>query len=602
MVKISKMKTVKRFAILSSCVTSVAAGIFCAAKFTKTDETNAITAAGNDIEISYVTEGTSTDPDRLGWVKFRPKWSSPMFLVQPEGSSIKYTAFCLDPNTYAPTEGTNYQGYDYKAVIKEDNAVNNQIKLAIYLATAPITDTVASNIMNEWFSEDAIGEYWDSYVAIDPTINESYQMRNYKYIMTHALVGYLNNKDSSDRRYQAMMEALPALQKPNGSGEFDWIEDRIADLEGYISSNAGIWQTAQKYKLYGLDLTEFTTNNITLQDVAWIEAVPYSLDTYAADGVDSDKYVEAAKDAKVTDSIDYCGEKGVSYTILGTIMDKSTNSALEINGEEVTASVTVTPTADSGCGTTSMTFDFDASELGGKELVVFESLFSSGNTLLAEHKDWNDSLQTVDVIFLDTDASDKSDKDKEVYATKDAVVTDNIKYCLPAGTEYTFVGVLMNKEKGEPLTVDDKMVVNSAVVTPAENCGELNMDFEFDATGLAGTEIVAFEYAGIETSTQLSDDDICIAYDADSPEEGDATCSSYLHAIISHQDLNDAAQTVLIAGPPKTPETGVISSEKGSSDSANKIAIAIAIAAPAICVATYIAHRIISKKKFLGKR
>lgn len=601
MVKLSKIRTVKHFAILSSCVMAVAAGIFCASKFTKTDETNAITAGGDNVAISYVIEGTSTDPDRLGWVKFRPKWSSPMFLVQPEGSSIKYTAFCLDPNTNAPTEGDNYQGHDYKAVAKEDSATSNQIKLAIYLATAPSTDTVASSIMNEWFSEDEIGEYWDSYVAIDSTIGENYLMRNYKYIMTHALVGYINNKDSGARRHQATEEALPALKKPDGSGEFDWIEDRIGDLEGYISSNAEIWQTAQKYKLYGLDLTEFTANDIILQDVAWIEEVPYSLDTYAVDGADSDKYVEAAEGAEVTDRINYCGEKGVEYTIVGTIMDKSTHSALKINGKEVTKSVTVTPTADSGCGVTSMTFSFDASELKGKELVVFESLYS-GDTLLAEHNNWNDSLQTVDVIFLDTDASDKSDEDKEVYATKDAVVTDNIKYCLPAGTEYTFVGVLMDKEKGEALTVDEKIVANSAVITPTENCGELNMDFKFDANGLAGTEIVAFEYAGIETDTQLSDDDICIAYDADNSAEGGATCSSYLHTIISHQDLNDAEQTVLIADPPKTPETGVISSEKGSSDGANKMIMTIAIATSAICVVAYLAHRFVSKKRFLGRR
>ena len=609
MVKLSKMKTVKRIALLSSCITAVVAGVFCATKFTKSDETKAITAAGSPLKITYNTVGTETEPAALkGWVTFRRGWGTPMFIVQPNPSSSNdtFTAFCLDPNVIAPTEGEKYtagsKDYNYMTIAKESSDVNNKIKLAIYLATAPSTDVAAQSILNEWFPESGITADWQSIVTNGT--DQTYGMRNYRYVMFHALAGYINNHDKADT--DPKKAQLNAAWENLAEAERTWITSKTEELGTMISGDSQVWQTAKKYKLYGLDLSEIEADNVLLQDIAWIEQVPYSLDTYAVDGLDEDKYVEGAKNAKIIDHIDYCGEKGSRYTIIGSVMDKSTHSILKINGEEVTASVTVTPTADSGCGATEMSFNFDASGLGGKDLVVFESLYS-GDDLLAEHKNWNDSLQSVSVIFLDTDASDKSDKDKEVYAAKDAVITDNIKYCLPTGTEYTFVGVLMNKEKGEPLFVNDKIVSNTATVTPTENCGELNMgelnmDFEFDATGLSGTEIVAFEYAGIKTDTQLSDDDICISYNADESAEDGATCSAYLHTIISHQNLNDAAQTVLVTDPPKTPETGTISSEKGSSDGANKMIMTIAIATSAICVVAYLAHRFMSKKRFLGRR
>ena len=54
-------------------------------------------------------------------------------------------------------------------------------------------------------------------------------------------------------------------------------------------------------------------------------------------------------------------------------MDKSTGEPLLINGETVENSIELR--SETECGQTEMIFTFDASELGGKELVVFETLY-----------------------------------------------------------------------------------------------------------------------------------------------------------------------------------------------------------------------------------
>ena len=72
-----------------------------------------------------------------------------------------------------------------------------------------------------------------------------------------------------------------------------------------------------------------------------------------------------------------------------------------------------------------MIFEFDATDLAGKEIVVFESLYD-GDVLLVEHADIDDDNQFVNIVSFETYATDKADGDKNVIANKDATVTDNI--------------------------------------------------------------------------------------------------------------------------------------------------------------------------------
>ena len=78
---------------------------------------------------------------------------------------------------------------------------------------------------------------------------------------------------------------------------------------------------------------------------------------------------------------------------------KDENAELIINGERVENDYTFT--ADSESMEVQIAFTFDASELGGKELVTFEELYDLSNpdepTKVTEHKDIEDDGQTVTI-------------------------------------------------------------------------------------------------------------------------------------------------------------------------------------------------------------
>lgn len=84
---------------------------------------------------------------------------------------------------------------------------------------------------------------------------------------------------------------------------------------------------------------------------------------------------------------------GQTYTVSGVLMDKSTGKALTgEDGKPITSSVTFTP--DQPDGEVEVSFTFDAKLLGGKQVVVFESLYRE-DVLLAAHADIHDEGQTV---------------------------------------------------------------------------------------------------------------------------------------------------------------------------------------------------------------
>lgn len=126
-----------------------------------------------------------------------------------------------------------------------------------------------------------------------------------------------------------------------------------------------------------------------------------TLKTTATDGVDGDKTVTPARQVTINDKVCYTNlTVGTEYTLDGTLMDKSTQAAYQVDGKDVTASTTFTPTKADDC--TTVTFTFDGSALAGKSLVVFEQA-SQGDTLVATHTDITDEGQTVTFNGGDSD-------------------------------------------------------------------------------------------------------------------------------------------------------------------------------------------------------
>ena len=316
------------------------------------------------------------------------------------------------------------------------------------------------------------------------------------------------------------------------------------------------------------------TNGKTETVVFYNDSV--KLGTTATDASDGDKFVQAGTKTYIKDVVEYCVVPGQTYTVTGVLMDKTTGEPLLIGGKQVTGGpVTFTPTES--CGTVEMIFELDSSELGGKDLVVFESLYLD-NELIASHENINDPGQTIRIVSLGTTATDASDGDKTIIADKDAVITDRIEYCLVAGTEYTFIGTLVNKKTGEYIKANNEFVVQSVTITPEEDCGTVDMEFKFDASGLGGTEVVVFETAVVLNAETES-------YDT----------------IASHQDLNDEGQTIKIVD--KAPETGFFTGS-ASSDTTGGVNILVITAAgiSVLGIGGYLVTRATAKKRFMSRR
>lgn len=124
-----------------------------------------------------------------------------------------------------------------------------------------------------------------------------------------------------------------------------------------------------------------------------------------------------------------------------------------------------------------------------------------------------------------TTAIDKSSGTHESQAREQMSIIDTVEYsgCIP-GQEYTVTGTLMDKATGEPLKdAKGNAVTSTAAFTPEKADGTVDVAFEFDATGLEGKTLVAFETLtrdGIEVAVHADVDDADQTVELYTPEEG----------------------------------------------------------------------------------
>ena len=146
-------------------------------------------------------------------------------------------------------------------------------------------------------------------------------------------------------------------------------------------------------------------------------------------------------------------KKGTKYQLKGWQMVKAENAQLIVDGKPVENDYTFT--AKKSRMEIEMTFTFNASALGGSDLVTFEELYDLSNPdepiKVAEHKDIEDDGQTVliteRIIKIHTTATDK-DGNKELEAGKEVTIIDTVTLeGLEVGTQYKLVGWQMLKEE-----------------------------------------------------------------------------------------------------------------------------------------------------------
>ena len=115
----------------------------------------------------------------------------------------------------------------------------------------------------------------------------------------------------------------------------------------------------------------------------------------------------------------------------------------------------------------------------------------------------------------------------------EVTITDTVEYKnLKVGETYKISGVLMARETGEPLLVNEQQVTAELEFTPTTSEGTVELTYTFDASALAGKAVVVFE--GLYQGENV---------------------------VASHADINDEGQTVTF-GKPSIGTTATIDGEK----------------------------------------
>ena len=261
-----------------------------------------------------------------------------------------------------------------------------------------------------------------------------------------------------------------------------------------------------------------------------------------------DHVTEAKKDVTIVDTVSYEGlEVDREYTVKGVLMDKATEKALLVNGEEVTAETTFVPeTTD---GTVDVIFTFDGTGLEDTLLVAFETLYTEEKEV-GVHAEIEDDAQTVYIPKIQTEAKDAITEIDHTEALPKAKVVDTVSYSsLLPGKEYTVTGTLMNKKIKEPVLIDGEKVTASTTFTAEKAEGSVEVVFEFDASAIAGTTVVVFEsmeYKGVEVGVHadIEDEDQAV-YIPDVHTTATAANTTKDHVTGANEDLIITDEVVL---------------------------------------------------------
>jgi len=247
----------------------------------------------------------------------------------------------------------------------------------------------------------------------------------------------------------------------------------------------------------GLELVSFTvtvTRHGTNVDGGTVDDSPGPHIETELTGREGTHITKGDHDMTLTDTVWYENlVPGREYTVEGTLMDKATGEPLlDADGNPATASTTFT--ARTSSGTVEMEFTFKVNYVNHVSIVAFESLLEDG-VEVAVHADIEDEDQTVRVPEVGTTATDSETGGHVALADEDVTIVDTVEYqnLLP-GQTYQLVGTLMDRETGEPVAdADGNAVTVATELTPDTPDGEATVELSFDATGLAGHDVVVFE-------------------------------------------------------------------------------------------------------------
>jgi len=324
----------------------------------------------------YTVTGTLMDQstDTTLTVNGAPVTASATFTPTSADGSVDVT-FTFDASALAG-----------KSVVVFEDLYLGNIKVAVHEDITDGGQTVAIVAPTMHTTAHAAGSddktvYADSPVTITDTITYSNLVVGKQYTATGKLV----NKDTSATIAEVTKTFTPSA--PDGTVDIDF----TIDARALAGKSVVVFETISRND-------EDLVFEADINDVdQTVDVIAPALKTNAATK-DGSKVTLATKKTTITDTVTYTGlAPGKPYTLIATLMDKATGKPVIVNGKTITAKKTFTPETSNGKTTIDLTFD--ATQLGGHDVVVFEDLYR-GDVKVGLHADINDVGQTVKLVAM----------------------------------------------------------------------------------------------------------------------------------------------------------------------------------------------------------
>lgn len=378
-----------------------------------------------------------------------------------------------------------------------------------------------------------------AFTSTSTTIKDTVTYKGLRVGKTYTLTGILMDKDANSEllingsRITATKTFKPT--KANGSVVVSF----TFNSSGLSNKSVVVFETLS---LGEEVIAEHKDINDAQQTVSFTTA---GLATKAVDKATNSNKTHTASKTTIVDTITYTGlNVAGTYYINTQLIDKTTNKPItgltsDMNGTSVvgtngdTLISPFTPNATTGNGSVDVEINFDSTGFDGKSVVVYQRVYrgtlqevKDGTAIeAAKHEDINDAGQTIEFVppTITTRAKGTALGKNITYAVFTGVADYINLEGLVVGQEYTINSKLVNKEDGSDLIVNGQTVKQSKTFTATAESMEVGIGgstYKFSTSGLKGKSIVFFEELEWKGTT-----------------------------IASHNDLNDAAQTITYMEP-----------------------------------------------------
>lgn len=212
---------------------------------------------------------------------------------------------------------------------------------------------------------------------------------------SHSFMTDINGQASTEAEWNAHGKQTNEGSETAGVwfGNMAMVDDELGALpyDTYILDEQPCAANVGLTLLSGIEIKVYRHNQTI--DLGTVTDDVIKIETSASDQATGQKETLASDHVVLVDQVHYEGlTAGREYVMEGTVHTKRTGNPLLVNGTPVESTVVFTP--EKREGDVEIAFTFDASRLGGEDLVVFERLYTGGQ-LAAVHEDINNTKQTV---------------------------------------------------------------------------------------------------------------------------------------------------------------------------------------------------------------